>query len=53
MKKEEAIKKAKQEYGLEKIFEAYRVYDYVQVTGTTGGDVLTFRFYDDGDIVER
>ena len=53
MKKEEAIKKAKQEYGLEEIFEAYRGYDYVQVTGTIGVDALTFIFYDDGDIVER
>ena len=33
--------------------ETYVQYDFVEVTGKKGGDVLTFRVYLDGSIYER
>lgn len=37
---------------LDYIMDYYTVLDFVEVTGRTGGDVITYRIYDDGSIYE-
>ena len=38
---------------LDYIMEYYIVPDFVEVIGKIGGDVITYRIYDDGSIYER
>ena len=38
---------------LDYIMDYYTALDFVEVTGRTGGDVITYRIYDDGSIYER
>lgn len=50
-------KKAKQriqvEKGLDKVIEVIPTKEFVEVVGTKGGDILTFRLYNNGTITER
>ncbi len=38
---------------IEIITDVHETPDFVEVRGECGGDVLTYRVYDDGDIYER
>jgi len=38
---------------LDYIMDYYAVPDFVEVTGRVGGDVITYRIYDDGSVYER
>ena len=38
---------------LDYIMDSYVAPDFVEVTGRMGGDVITYRIYDDGSIYER
>lgn len=50
-------KKAKQrvqsECGIDRVIETIPTKDFVEVVGTKGGDIITFRVYNDGKITER
>lgn len=48
---EKAKKRAKE--FMDRILDVYTDRDYVEIVGTMGGDVLTFRFYNDGTVGER
>ena len=39
--------------GLDKILNTYRAKDFVEVIGQKGGDVYTYRIYNNGSITER
>ena len=41
------------DYGLDKILDVYDAGNFVEVVGRKGGDVLTFRVYNNGEICER
>ena len=38
---------------LDYIMDCYETPDFVEVTGRMGGDVVTYRIYDDGTVYER
>ena len=38
---------------LDYIIDYYDTPDFVEVTGRVGGDVVTYRIYDDGSVYER
>lgn len=38
---------------LDYIMDCYETPDFVEVTGRMGGDVITYRIYDDGTVYER
>lgn len=38
---------------LDTIIETFECGDYIEVTGHAGGDVLTYRIYSNGQVVER
>lgn len=38
---------------LDTIIETFECRDYIEVTGRAGGDVLTYRIYSNGQVVER
>lgn len=38
---------------LDYILETHSVPDFVEVIGKMGGDVITYRIYDDGTVTER
>lgn len=38
---------------LDYVMESREMPDFVEVTGRMGGDVITYRVYDDGSIYER
>lgn len=38
---------------LDYIMECYEALDFVEVTGRVGGDVVTYRIYDDGRMYVR
>ena len=50
-------KKARQriqvEKELDKVIEVIPTKEFVEVVGTKGGDILTFRLYNNGTITER
>lgn len=35
------------------IIETYEAPDFVQIVGSQGGDVKTFRFYDNGSVCQK
>lgn len=35
------------------IIDYYKTADFVEVTGKAGGDVLTYRIYNNGQVIER
>jgi hypothetical protein len=41
------------ECGLDKVIEVIPTKDFVEVVGTKGGDILTYRLDNDGNITER
>ena len=54
-RKEARVKKA-MDIALEQldyIMDYYAAPDFVEVTGRVGGDVVTYRIYDDGSVYER
>ena len=56
MSKNEARVKKAMDIALEQldyIMDYYTTPDFVEVTGRMGGDVITYRIYDDGSIYER
>lgn len=53
MDKEEAIKTLKAHVGYDRILETSSCCDYYQFIVIHGGDVYTYRVYDDGDICEK
>ena len=38
---------------LDYVMDHYTAPDFVEVTGKMGGDVITYRIYDDGSVYER
>ena len=38
---------------LDYIMDYYTAPDFIDVTGSIGGDVITYRIYDDGSVYER
>ena len=48
-----ALKKIADHHCLDFIYETYETPDFVEVHGRTAGDLLTFRVYDNGTVVER
>lgn len=38
---------------IDKIIDYYKTMSFVEVTGRAGGDVLTFRIYNDGTVTAR
>lgn len=38
---------------LDRILDTYTCTDYIEFIGTTGGDALTFRFYETGTVGEK
>jgi len=38
---------------IDKITNYYKTMSFIEVTGRAGGDVLTFRIYNDGTVTER
>ena len=38
---------------LDYVMDCYEAPDFVEVTGRMGGDVITYRVYDDGMMYER
>lgn len=48
-----ALKKIADHHCLDLIYETYEAKDYVEIHGRTAGDLLTFRVYDNGTVVER
>lgn len=55
MTSKERIDKA-QDIALERldyVTKCYETPDYIEVVGEMGGDVITYRVYDDGSIYER
>lgn len=38
---------------IDKIISYYKTMQFVEVTGRAGGDVLTFRIYNDGTVTVR
>ena len=38
---------------LEYIMDYHTAPDFIDVTGTIGGDVITYRIYDDGSVYEK
>lgn len=38
---------------LDTIIETFECGDYIEVTGRAGGDILTYRIYSNGQVVER
>ena len=38
---------------LDTIIETFECSDYIEVTGRAGGDILTYRIYSNGQVVER
>ena len=38
---------------LDYVMECHEAPDFVEVTGSMGGDVITYRVYDNGDIYAR
>lgn len=56
MRRNEARVKKAMDIALERldyIIEHYATPDFVDVTGKMGGDVITYRIYDDGSVYER
>ena len=56
MSKNEARVKKAMDIALERldyIMDYYATPDFVEVTGRMGGDVITYRIYDDGSVYER
>ena len=39
--------------GIDRIIETHKAYDYVQFIVSRGGDICTYRIYDDGDTCEK
>lgn len=37
----------------DRILDMYDAGAFVEVTGTVGGDVVTYRYYNNGDVFER
>lgn len=42
-----------EERGLDYVVDCYETPDFVEVVGNIGGDVVTYRVYDDGSITAR
>ena len=38
---------------LDKVYDTYNGKDFIEITGSTGGDNITFRIYKNGEIFER
>ena len=38
---------------IDKIIDYYKTMQFIEVTGRAGGDVLTYRIYNDGSVCER
>ena len=56
MARNEARVKKAMELALERldyIMEYYIAPEFVEITGRMGGDVITYRIYDDGSMYER
>ena len=56
MGKEKTRVKKSMELALERldyIMDYHTALDFVEVTGRVGGDVVTYRIYDDGSVYER
>ena len=56
MSKNEARVKKAMDIALEQldyIIDYYAAPDFFEVTGKMGGDVMTYRIYDDGSVYER
>ena len=56
MRKDKTIVKKAMDIALEQldyIMDYYAAPDFVEVTGRVGGDVITYRIYDDGSVYER
>ena len=56
MRRNEARVKKAMELALERldyIMDSHATPDFVEVTGRMGGDVITYRVYDDGSVYER
>lgn len=55
MRQETRIQKA-QDRALERldyIMEIYPTADFVEIVGSVGGDIVTYRVYDDGSMYEK
>ena len=52
-KEKKARKYIKAHSPIEKILYSADYGDFVQIVGKAGGDVLTYRYYGDGDICEE
>ena len=52
-KEKKARKYIKAHSPIEKILYSADYGDYVQIGGKAGGDVLTYRYYSDGDVYEE
>ena len=39
--------------GMDYILETVPTSDYVRIIGSTGGDICTYRIYDDGSVFEK
>ena len=52
-KEKKARKYIKAHSPIEKILYSADYGDYVQIVGKAGGDVLTYRYYSDGDVYEE
>jgi len=48
-----AIDRALNEEGLDYTLEVFEAPDFVQIVGSIGGDIVTYRFYDSGLVVEK
>ena len=56
MRRNETREKKAMELALERldyIMDYQMAPDFVEVTGRVGGDVVTYRIYDDGSVYER
>ena len=56
MSRDEARVKKVMDIALEQldyIMDYHTAPDFVEVTGRVGGDVITYRIYDDGSVYER
>ena len=34
------------------ILDRYEMFDFIVITGKVGGDVITYRIYDNGEVIE-
>lgn len=52
-REKEAVNKVKKECGVERVLDTVEMRDCVEVVGKCGGDVVTFRVMNNGQIYER